>query len=306
MPAISPYIKRPSALLVSALKRLKLIVPDKQFVKIEYRLKMGYWPNLKNPELLSEKIQWLKIYDRNPHYTALVDKVEAKKHVARIIGEEYIIPTLGVWESVSDIDLDELPEQFVLKTNHRGGGIVFICKDKKEFDFDKVKKKLKHQLRKNMYRSTKEWPYKNVERRILCEKYMVDESGSELKDYKFYCFNGSPRFCQVVSNRFSEESTSKDVYDTNWQLQEFSGPFGRDDVPATLNEPLERPEGYDKMLEIASQLSQGLPFARIDLYNINGKIYFGEITFYPASGLRSFYPAVWNKRIGDWLNLPQK
>ncbi|MFI3281389.1 MAG: ATP-grasp fold amidoligase family protein [Rikenellaceae bacterium] len=306
MAGVITYINRPKVLMVSMLKRFKHVIPDKAFVRAEYRLKMGRWPDLKNPTLLSEKIQWLKLFDHNTQYVPLVDKVEAKKHVSKIIGEEHIIPTIGVWRKAREIDFDALPEQFVLKCNHRGGGVVFICRDKATFNFKRAKRKLRRQLRKSMYSSTKEWPYKNVRRRIICEQYMVDESGCELKDYKFYCFNGEPKFCQLVSNRYAESETCKDIYDAEWRLQEFSGPFNAGDTPVNRAEPLPRPENYSQMLEIAAKLSKGMPFARIDLYNINGVIYFGEITLYPASGMRQFYPLEWNKRIGDWVTLPKK
>lgn len=298
------YLKNPNDLLVSLLRRCKRFVSDKAFIRMEYRLKIGEWPNLKNPQTLAEKIQWIKLYDREPRYVQMVDKIEAKKYVASIIGEQHIIPTLGMWEKANDIDLDALPGEFVLKCNHRGGGMVFICKDKATFNFKRAKRKLKHQLKKDMYLDNKEWAYRDINRRIFAEKYMVDESGYELKDYKFYCFNGVPRFCQVISNRYENEPTCKDVYDMDWNLMEFSGPFDVDDKPSNSEVILPRPEALDKMIEIATKLSETLPFVRVDLYHINGEVYFGELTFYPASGMRVFKPMRWNKIIGDMLVLP--
>lgn len=304
MSDFSKYIKDPSKLVISLMKRCSRLIPDKLFVRWEFRLKLKYYPDLKNPKTLQEKIQWLKLYDHNPLYSSLVDKIEVKKYVANLIGEEHIIPTLKVWKKAQDIDFDSLPEQYVLKCNHRGGGMVFICKDKATFNKDKARRKLKHQLKKAMYSKTKEWCYKNIDRRILCEKYMVDESGTELRDYKFYCFNGEPEFCQFISHRYDESSTSKVVYDNEWQSYYIVGPYDYGYVPSSeLTELSPKPQNLDKMLEIARKLSSGLKFVRIDLYNINGQVYFGEITFYPASGLRLFYPEMSNRIIGDLIKL---
>lgn len=301
--SITKYISNPSLSLVSLLKRCSYFIQDRLFVRLEYRLKLKSWPDLDNPTTLSEKIQWLKLYDRHPDYTQMVDKIEAKKYAARLIGSQHIIPTIAVWDRVKDIDFDALPDQYVLKSNHRGGGMVFICKDKASFNKRRAKRKLKHQLLKDMYCDTKEWPYKYVNRRILCEEYMVDESGDELKDYKFYCFNGKPEFCQLVSSRYKDEDTRKDVYDSSWTRQEFSGPLDFNDRPKGYSEPIAKPENLELMLDIARKLSSGLKFVRIDLYNINGQVYFGEITFYPASGMRTFYPHKWNEILGDKLSL---
>lgn len=226
----------------------------------------------------------------------MVDKYEVKKYVADIIGEQYIIPTLGVWDRVEDIDFDSLPNQFVLKCTHDSGGLV-ICRDKNKLDISSAKNKLKKSLKSNYYLHGREWPYKDVKPRIIAEQYMVDESGYELKDYKFFCFHGEPKYCQVISGRDTEMCV--DFYDGNWRHQPFHEPA---EYPFSQSE-IRKPLMYDKMIELAKVLSQDIPFVRIDFYDINGAIYFGEITFFPTSGLGEFSPNEWNYKFGSWINL---
>lgn len=291
--------KQPKIVLIYVISLFAKIIPDSVFVKWMFRINMGYPLNLDNPQTFSEKLQWLKLYNRKPEYTQMVDKYEVKKYVADKIGEEYIIPTLGVWDKVDDIDFDTLPNQFVLKTTHDSGGVV-ICKDKNTFDTDKAKKILNKSIKKDYYVISREWPYKNVKPRIIAEQYMVDESGYELKDYKFFCFNGEPKYCQVISGR--KECMSIDFYNKEWIHQ----PFHEPKKYPFSEKKIIKPINYEKMISMASQLSAGIPFVRIDFYSIYKDIYFGEITFFPTSGMGGFKPEEWDFTFGSWIELPLK
>lgn len=273
-------------------------VPDSLYLRRQYKKIMGKPLNLKNPHTFNEKLQWLKIHDRNPLYTTMVDKYAVKKYVADMIGEEYIIPTLGVWDKFDDINFDELPYQFVLKCTHDSGGLV-ICKDKSKLDMEKAKEKIEKSLKTNYYLLGREWPYKNVQRRIIAEKYMVDYSGNDLSDYKVHCFNGVPKVILVCSERFSDAGLHEDFYDVNWKRLEVKRP---DHPSSDIEQP--EPKELQKMLLLSEQLSRKYPFMRTDFYEVNGRLYFGEITFYPASGFDRFEPEEWDYKFGEWLSLP--
>lgn len=286
-------------LLVSMLTRLSFLFPDKLYLKMLFRLRMGYKLNLDNPQTFSEKLQWLKLYNRKPEYTQMVDKYEAKKYVAGIIGGEYIIPTLGVWDSVDDINFDALPNQFVLKTTHGGGNTgVVICRDKSTFDISAAKKKLKLSLKTDIYRLLCEWPYKNVQKRIIAERYISIPGNEDLPDYKFYCFNGEPKYCQVIADRNSVMTI--DFYDNDWTHQPFHGrkgfPFSKAKQP--------KPIKFHEMWEFAAKLSAGIPFLRVDFYEVEGSVYFGELTFFPTSGIGGFNPKEWDYKLGSLIKLP--
>lgn len=273
---------------------------DKAYLKLRYNCIMGKKLNLDNPVTYNEKLQWLKLYDRKPEYTKMVDKYEAKKYVADIIGEEYIIPTLGVWDNVNDIDFDTLPNQFVLKCTHDSGGLV-ICKDKAELDIENSKNTLNHFLNRNFYSVHREWPYKDVKHRIIAEKYMEDESGKDLKDYKFFCFNGEPKLL-YISEGLSDHSTAKISFaDMDYNIAEFK----RNDFKP-FNELPKKPINFEKMKELAKVLSKDRAFIRVDFYEINKKIFFGELTFFPCSGYLPFDPEKYDKVLGDWITLPNK
>lgn len=269
---------------------------DEMYIKIQYLYHFHNLPNLKNPKTFNEKLQWLKLYDRRPKYTTMVDKYLVKEYVAKIIGEEYIIPTIGVWDSVDDIDWDSLPNQFVLKWNHDSGSIV-ICKDKTNLDIETAIRKLRPGAKRSGYWYGREWPYKNVVARIVAEKYMVDESGTELKDYKFFCFDGQVKCLKVDFGRFKEHHAN--YYDTGMNLL----PFGEANLPPVYNHKIEKPKNFEKMVELAEKLSKGIPFLRVDFYNIYGKIYFGELTLYPASGMGKFTPNGIDLMLGEMINL---
>ena len=273
------------------------VLPDKVFIQIQYLYHFHRLPNLQNPQTFNEKLQWLKLYDRRPEYTMMVDKCLVKEYVAKIIGEEYIIPTIGVWNSVDDIDWDSLPNQFVLKWNHDSGSII-IFKDKRNLDIETAKHQLRPGAKRSGYWYGREWPYKNVKPCIIAEKYMVDESGTELKDYKFFCFAGKVKCKKVDFGRFKEHHAN--YYDTEMNLL----PFGEANLPPVYNHIIEKPTNFEKMVELAMKLSNGIPFIRVDFYNINGKIFFGELTLYPASGMGQLTSKDWDKKLGDWIKLP--
>lgn len=268
------------------------LLPDRLYLTLLFINSFGYKPDFDNPVTFNEKLQWLKLNDRKDIYTTMVDKYEVKKYVADIIGEEYIIPTLGVYNNFDDIDFSKLPNQFVIKCTHDSGGLV-ICKNKKELDLKKSKEKIEKSLKNNYYYSGREWPYKNVKPRLLIEKYM----GKDLNDYKIFCFNGEPKFTLVCSNR-NGNFKNTDFYDNNWNLLSFT----RENH---LNNPngIEKPKKLDEMLNIARNLSKNIPFVRVDLYDIDDDIYFGELTFYPSGGFEGFNPEEWDKKIGDMLDI---
>lgn len=279
------------------------LIPDKLYLTLKYYKNFGRLPNWKNPQTFSEKLQWLKLYDRKPEYTMMVDKYAVKDYVASIIGSEYVIPTLGVWDKPEDIEWEKLPNQFVLKTAHGGGsdGVV-ICRDKATFDKEKAIKLLNENLKTDLYVVWREWPYKNVPKRILAEQYIEPGPGMrDLPDYKWYCFNGEPRFCQLIQDRTTKETI--DFFDTEWKHQDFIG-LNPAAVHAADQPPC--PSNLSTQLMIARKLSNNLPFVRIDLFEVNGKTYFGEITFYPLSGMGRFNPKKWNNILGNLINLPIK
>ena len=279
--------------------RMAPILPDELFLKVVFRYRVGYWPNIKHPRTYNEKLQWLKLHDRHPEYTQMVDKIEAKKYVASIIGDKYIIPTLGTWDTVDDIDWDSLPNQFVIKVTSDSGGIV-VCKDKTKLDIEKAKAKLKYGWGKTYYNLRKEYPYKDVKPRIIAEQYMEDESGYELKDYKFFCFDGEPKIFFVATDRGKkDEDTKFDFYDIEFNHLPFLNGHPNARVAPT------KPENFEEMVEVARKLSQGMCHVRIDLYNVKGKIYFGELTFFHWSGMTPFIPEEWDYTFGKMICLPK-
>ena len=278
-------------------------VSDKQYLKCDYRIKMGHKLNLKDPKRFNEKLQWLKLYNRNPFYNIIVDKYAVREYIKEKIGDEYLIPLLGVWDKIEDVDYSKLPEQFVLKGTNDCGSVM-ICSDRKKFDFKKAKYILKRATTvKYYYTRGREWAYKDVQPRIIAEKFMVDESGYELKDYKFFCFNGEPKMIQVNFDRFNKSfdksmETKKNLYDTEWNFLPFVHNY-----PSVSEAQIARPERLEDMLELARTLSKGFPFLRVDFYYINGRIYFGELTLYPASGYGAFTPDEWDYTLGSWIDL---
>lgn len=273
---------------------------DEEFLRRMWRLRMNYELDLDNPKTFNEKIQWLKLYDRNPLYTELVDKYNVKKYVEKVIGKKYVIPVVGgAWKSANEIDFSELPDRFVLKCNHDCGSVV-ICNEKKDFNYKLAKNKLNKALKKNYYLQGREWPYKNVEPCIFAEEYMEDESGYELKDYKFFCFDGVPKMMFVASDRMSIEETKFDFFDMEFNQLPFTNGH-----PNSSLLP-KRPHYFDEMKELASKLSAGIPHVRVDFYETNNNVYFGEMTFYHWGGMVQFDPIEWDYIIGKWIKLPER
>lgn len=274
-----------------------LIKSDEIYLKLRYYCKFQKKLNLDNPITYNEKLQWLKINYRKTIFTEMVDKIEAKKYVASIIGKEYIIPTIAEYNSVEEIDWKALPNQFVLKCTHDSGGIV-ICRDKQNLDIKNAKNKLIKGLTHSYYYENREWPYKDCKRRIICEPLMVDESGYELKDYKFFCFNGEVKALFIATDRSNpNEDTKFDFFDADFNHL----PIKNGHPNAT--KPIKKPIAFEKMKELASVLSKGFPHLRVDLYDINGKVYFGELTFFHWSGMMPFEPEEWDYKFGEWIDL---
>lgn len=292
-------IQTPGRVLMNLLFRIPMIshqISDEKYLKIIYFLCFWRKLNLDNPKTYSEKLQWIKLYDRRDIYTRMVDKYEVKEYVSKIIGEQYMIPTLGIWDKFEDIDFDKLPDRFVLKCTHDSGGLV-ICKNKKEFNIKSSKKKIEKCLKRNYYYLGREWPYKNVKPRIIAEPYLEDQNG-ELKDYKFFCFSGKAKMLFIASDRGVD--TRFDFYDMEFNHLDFANGH------ANSEKTLECPDGFEQMKELAAQLSVDCPQVRVDFYNIDGKIYFGELTLFHFSGFVPFEPNEWDEKIGNWMQLPSK
>lgn len=275
------------------------IFSDKKYIEAIYLLAFGEKLNLKNPRSFNEKLQWLKLYDHNPEYTAMVDKFAAKGYVKKIIGSEYIIDTLGKWDSFDQIDFEQLPKQFVLKCTHDSGGLV-ICRNKGKLDKEGAKEKIEKSLKRNFYYVGREWPYKDVKPQIIAERYMEDDEG-DLKDYKFYCFNGEPQFLYVAEGLENHNTARRSFVTMDWKKAPFSrcGYLEFDEMP-------EKPEKFGEMKYLARMLSRGKDFLRVDFYQIKGRVYFGELTFFPSSGFVRFEPGEYDKKLGDMLILHKK
>lgn len=272
---------------------------DKLYVQLKFYSNMGYMLDLNNPKTFCEKLQWLKLNRKNSNFSKMVDKVEAKVYVSSIIGTQYIIPTLGVWEHFDDIDFNKLPDEYILKCTHDSSKGV-IVKNKNRIDLRSLKKRMEFYQKQSYYKTNREYPYKDVPHRIIAEKFLVNGTDSELKDYKFFCFNGKAEYCQLIANRTSNETI--DFYDRNWIHQDFIG-LNPNVHHASILE--RKPDNYDEMLEVADELAKAIdhPFVRIDLYNVNGKVYFGEITFFPNSGTGRFRPSGWDLKLGKMITL---
>lgn len=277
-------------------KNVFKLLSDRLYIKMIYKCYMNKTLNLDEPKTFNEKLQWLKLYDRNQIYTKLVDKYEVRKYVAQEIGEEYLIPLIGVWEKFDDIDFSKLPNQFVLKCTHDSGGLI-ICKDKNTFDVESARKKINKCIKRNYYYNFREWPYKNVKPRIICEQYITSKIDNDIKDFKFMCFNGEVKCSFVCSNRGSENGLNVDFYDIDWNHMPFERHYKNSGI-------IERkPTNYDLMIRISEKLSQKIPFVRVDLYEVDGTLYFGELTFYPGAGIEEFRPEEYDYLLGSWINI---
>lgn len=272
---------------------------DEYHLKRAWYTRMSYPLSLDNPRTYNEKLQWMKLYDRNPLYTTMVDKYAVKEYVANIIGEEYIIPTLGVWDSFDEIEFETLPSQFVLKCTHDSGGLV-ICKDKSKLDRQKAKQKIEASLQTDYYAIGREWPYRNVPRKIIAEQYMEDSITKELRDYKFFCFNGKVKWLLIATDRQNREEPYFDFFDDDFNYLDMRQ--GHPNAPVLP----EKPKCFDLMKELAAKLSKDLPQVRVDFYEVDGKVYFGELTFFHHGGWTPFDPEEWDYTFGNEIKLPTK
>lgn len=286
--------------LIKANRGLYNDMPDEEYLKKLYKAIIGKAPDFENPRTFNEKLQWIKLYYRNPLYTVISDKFASREYVREKIGEEYLVPLLGVWDSPDEIDFEALPDEFVLKCNHNSGIGMCICRDKSKIDVEKVKADLRRGLNENFYLGGREWQYKNIKRRIVCEKYMSDGTGRGLLNYKIYCFNGEPKIFHM-SRDIGRKSAQLSFLDENWNVL----PFHREDYPP-FEVPPEKPENIEELLGVSRKLSQDFPFVRVDLYVIDGKIYYSELTLDPCGGFSRFNPSEWDLKLGEWLTLPEK
>ena len=279
-------------------KRILKLLPDRVFIDIKYYAHFHRFPNLNNPKTFNEKIQWLKLNDRRSVYTTMVDKFQAKEYISKIVGAEYTIPTIGVWNSFDEIDFSSMPNQFVLKTTHDCGGIV-ICKNKDMFDKSVARSLLEKHLREDYFYEGREWPYKNVQHRIIAEPYIENTITGDLKDYKIFAFDGQPRVLFVASDRQNQQEETKfDFYDMEFRHLDIQN--GHPNSKEKINVP----SRFEEMKRLAALLSKGIPNVRVDFYEANGKLYVGELTLFHYSGFVPFRPDEWDYKLGSWISLP--
>lgn len=290
------FIKHPSNIVGWLIANRKLeIFSDEQLLKYLYYDRLGGRLDLKNPQSFNQKLQWLKLHDRNPLYNRLVDKANVKEWVAERIGAEYVIPTYGIWDSFDEIDFSVLPNSFVMKCTHSSGGVL-LCKDKEEINVEEYRQKLNHQLSRNLYYAGREWPYKDVKPRIIAEKYIGNKE-HQLNDYKLMCFGGKVRCTFVCSERNTSDGLKVTFFDNDWNVMPFERHYPQSSVK------IEKPKQFQEMITIAEKLSEGIPFVRVDLYEEDENVFFGEMTFYPGSGFEEFTPEEWDYSLGDWIDL---
>lgn len=301
MSKIRTFIENPQYFITSpASKGWLNWVPDSLYLKVLYRVIMGRKLNLKNPKEYNEKLQWLKLNDRKPEYSTMVDKYEVRGYIEDLLGDKYLIPCLGIYDSVDDIDIDALPDRFVLKCTHDSGSVE-ICKDKSSFDIEGARHRLSQAMKRNYYATYREWPYKYVKPRIIAEGYLEGDGG-DLKDYKVMCFNGEAKIIEVHENRFVEGKVhTQTFYDREWNIV----PLTQVET-VTVDRPGERPRQLDEILRLSELIAKDMYHARIDWYIEGDKIYFGEITFFDGSGFESFSTPEMERMLGDMINLPEK
>lgn len=286
-----------SSFLYRAMFHLSPIFPDKLYLKLQFKHRLGYKLDLDHPKTFNEKLQWLKLYDRKPIYTKMVDKYEAKDFITEIVGQEYVIPTLGIYNSVNEIDYDKLPNEFVIKTTHDSGTVI-VCKDKNKLDRNYVKKYISTRLKRRYYYAEREWPYKNVKPRIIIEE-LIGKNCDDIWDYKFFCFNGEPKLMFIVTNRFKEGGHKADFFDMDGNHLDVCQPgFENNPIRPTL------PDCFEKMKDLASKLSKGIAQLRVDFYYVNGQVYVGELTFSDSGGYAPFTPKEYNYIMGNYIKLP--
>lgn len=273
---------------------------DRRYIEEKYRRIFGEVPNIDFPVTFNEKLQWLKLHDHRTEYTVMVDKYLVREYITEKIGAEYLIPLVGIWDSPDEIDFAALPNRFAMKCNHNSGLGMCICSDKTKLDFPKVRKELRRGLKQDYFRTGREWPYKNVPRKIIAEQYMQSDAGG-LTDYKIHCFNGEPKIVLVCKDRFTETGLTEDFFSAQWEHLDIRRP-----KHPNASQPIPQPEELPQLLSLAKVLSKDIPFLRVDFYIIEHRIYFSELTFFPASGFEKFVPEKWDEILGNWLTLPEK
>lgn len=296
------YLPTHRRIILGVLERVAPIIPipDKMYLHIKYYCRMGKRLNLKNPQTFNEKLQWLKLYGRRPIDTTLSDKYAVKEYISKTIGPQYVIPLLGVWDKFEDIDFDQLPNQFVLKCTHDSGGVV-ICKDKTSFNIESAKIVINRGMKHNFYVYSRERAYRDIPRRIIAEEYREDAKTKELRDYKFFCFDGEPKALFIASDRqIDGEETKFDFFDMDYNHLPFTNGH-----PNAKILP-ERPQCFEEMKALAAKLSEGIPHVRVDFYEVNGQVYFGEMTYSHWGGMTPFEPEEWDYKFGSWIKLPAK
>lgn len=291
---IVKIIKNPKKVIIFLASRGLIKYDDRKYLEYVYKEHMGKNLNLDNPKTFNEKLQWLKLNNRNNMYTKLVDKYEVREYVSKVIGSNYLIPLLGVFDSYKEIDFDKLPNQFVLKLTHDSGTVI-ICKDKTKLNRKQTISKLKKGLKRKYFYLYREWPYKNVKPRIIAEKYMKDNNSSVLNDYKFYCFNGEPKMMFIITERGNDPKIN--FFDMDFNEINLHQGFKKGE------KKLEKPKKFDEMIKLARKLSYGIPHVRVDFYIINGKVYFGELTFFDTAGLEKFEPEKYDEILGSYIDL---
>lgn len=286
--------------IIKANKGLYNNLPDEEYLKKMYKAILGRTPDFENPRTFNEKLQWIKLYYRDPLYTVTSDKYASREYVKEKIGEQYLVPLLGVWDSPDEIDFESLPDEFVLKCNHNSGLGMCICRDKSKIDIEKVKADLQRGLKEDYHLKCREWQYRDIKRRIVGEKFMSDGTGHGLLNYKIYCFNGEPKIFHM-SRDIGKKSAQLSFLDENWNEL----PFCREDYPPFETLP-EKPDNIEELLRVSRALSQDFPYVRVDLYVVDGQIYFSELTLEPCGGFSRFNPSEWDYKLGEWLTLPEK
>lgn len=298
MNKILKYLKHPQLFLLKLDQKKFIKLNDKKYIELRYFSEMGKRLNLNKPYNFNEKLQWLKLYNRKDEYTIMCDKYLVRDYISNTIGEQYLIPLIGVYDKFDDIDFLKLPNKFVIKCSHDSGSIV-ICENKDNFDINKAKKIINSKIKKDYYRFGREWPYKNIVPKIIVEEYMEDIKCGELIDYKLFCFNGEPNIKLICSKRRSKKGVCETWFDKNWELLDIKE--GGHDIDSSVRKPI----NYKLMDDLSRKLSKTIPFLRVDWYEIDGKLYFGELTFYPASGYERFSPENWNDIMGKMIKLPK-
>jgi hypothetical protein len=282
------------------------IFPDRLYIKLRYEMYCDDKLDLVHPKTFSDKLNWMKLYNRQPEYTMMVDKYLVKNYVAKKIGSELVVPLIDVWDRADDIDFSKLPMKYVLKCNHVSNVIIynngrFVHKSGNEMSQEGAVKLLNQQMKENYYRGSREWPYKNIRRKIICEKYIEKKNDEINIDFKCYCFNGKVKLIQRIEDILCSSQVTCDYFDENWNLVHIQNPY--------RNQPfvqVEKPSVFDDMIKYAETLAKGIPFVRVDFMVWGNRIFFGEMTFFDWAGFIKFTPDEWNYKLGDWITLPTK